>query len=569
MNITPAISTPRKAIEGPQALAPAAKDSPEASSNSAPAESFTPQAVGDSRLKAAFHGGIRKGVAWGQVAEKPLGGAAAIGTAALGGLALAFGGAVVGGIVGGGFAPAVSALASKGAWDFVTSSFANVGSAIQIGSTIGAVTGLAGGVMLGKTLGDSVAHTAAFVPGFVTGSVQGFINPGSVPAPDPKDKGEVKHRQELRGAFKTEAKVLGGVGVLSGAIGGFVGGATLTAAGSLVADAASGNFSFNNFIQTVGTQALIGGAVGGVALAAVGGYGGEGIARATQWTYDKTIGKATANQPGIKERIEKKEAELNERQTKLDGQAQELNQKTKDYRAEHQAKSEGLTQKEDELSTNEGKVAVDLTTIDGRIEKNAITAYEAKAAQPDSSLDQAGDHAVIGKRSTLDQWNDKLNGWQGQLNTFRDELKAWEQKLDKKIDLDAAAIFAEERKPIDAHFGGLQKELDAFEVKLNAFETDIERRVAERTQQRISVEKPGVLADLESARNEKASAERDRSSAQSERDTAASRHNSATRQRDAANSRLHSAESDSRSLQNRINDLNNRISRLESELRSM
>lgn len=251
MNITLAQSTPLKAGEIKTSVSSLAKES--SSEVAAASDSYTPEAAGDSRAKAALNGGIRKGVSWGQVAEKPLGGAAAIGLAALGGIALTFGGAVVGGMVGGGFGPTVSALANQGAWNFVKGSFSNVGSAIQIGSTIGAATGLAGGIMLGKNLGSGIAHTAAFVPGFVVGSVQGFINPGSVPAPDPKDKEEPKHRSELRGAFQAEAKVLGGVGLLSGAVGGFVGGATITAAGALIADAASGNFSFNSFLNTVGT----------------------------------------------------------------------------------------------------------------------------------------------------------------------------------------------------------------------------------------------------------------------------------------------------------------------------
>lgn len=359
MNIQPAIS-PTLGMEiktNKAAGAPSKATATAQEKVSLPSESFVPQEEGESRLSAAFRGGVRKGVAWGNVAEKPLGGAAAIGLAAAGGLALAFGGAVVGGIVGGGFGPAVSSLVNEGAWNFVTGSFANVGTAISWGSTAGAVVGLAGGVMLGKNIGSSVARTAAFVPGFVTGGVQGFVKPGSVPAPEHKDKVEPEHRTELRGVFKTEGKVLSGMGVLSGAVGGFVGGAALTAAGSLVADAASGNFTFSNFLSQVGTQALVGGAIGGVALAAVGGYGGEGIARATQWTYDKTIGKATAGKDGIKERIAKKEAELAVREQALGEKADSLGRQTQDYRNEHKANSEALNVREDKIAGDEKRVS--------------------------------------------------------------------------------------------------------------------------------------------------------------------------------------------------------------------
>jgi hypothetical protein len=536
--------------------------------NSAPSESFTPQTETLSRGAAAWQGGIRKGVAWGKAVEKPLGGAAAIGLAAASGAALAFGGAVVGGIVGGGFGPAVAAISSNGAWNFVANSFSNVGTAMSWGSTLGAVMGLAGGAVIGKNLGDGVARGAAFVPGFVAGSVAGFAKPGSVPAPVHKDKEAPGHRSELRGVFATEGKVLSGLGVLSGAVGGFVGGAALTAAGSLVSDVASGDFTFRSFINQVGTQALVGGAIGGVALAAVGGYGGEGIARASQWTFDKTIGKATAGQPNIKERIAKKEAELATRQTVLDEKSDSIAKQTEAYRADHKANSEALTGRENKTAEDEKRVADDLGVIDGRIEKNATADYEKRSATPDAGLDAKGNHAIIGERSSLDQWDSKLTGWQGQLNGFRGELQGWEKNLDAKIDRDAAAIFGEERKPIDAHFGGLQKELDAFEQKLNSYEADIKSRIADRYRQGINAEKPGVDAELNNARNDKSNSERDKSDARNTRDNAKSRHDSAERSLSSAQSRLRNAESEESTLRSRINSLNSRISSLQSQLSS-
>lgn len=569
MNITPAISTPvggeiktKSAVSAETVTAPAAE--PKAS---APAESFTPQEAGESRMSAAWRGGVRKGVAWGNAVEKPLGGAAAIGLAVAGGLGLAFGGAVVGGIIGGGFGPAVAALSRDGAWNFIKGSFSNVGTAIQLGSTAGAVMGLAGGLVMGKNLGDTVAHTTAFVPGFVAGAVQGFAKPGSVAPPEHKEK-KTEHRSELRGVFKSEAKVLGGLGVLSGAVGGFVGGATLTAGVSLVADVAAGNFTFGNFLSTVGTQALIGGAVGGVVLGAVGGYGGEGIARASQWTYDKTIGKATAGQPGIKERIAKKEAELATRQVVLEEKATAIGKETETYRNNHKEASTALDGREDKLSADEKRVTDDLGVIDGRIEKNATADYDKRAATPDATLDTKGDHGIIGNRGSLDQWDSKLTKWQGELNGFRGELQAWEGKLDAKIDRDAAAIFGEERKPIDSHFAGLQKELDAFETKLNGYEADIKRRIDERYRQGINAEKPGVDADLNAARNDKSYSEREKSDARGQRDAADSRHDSAERSLQSAKNRLHSAQSEESSLRSRISSLNSRIGSLEGQLSS-
>ena len=535
---------------------------------SAPNESYTPDAEGESRASAAFRGGVRKGVAWGKAAEKPIGGLSILAGVAIGGTALAFGGAVVGGIIGGGVGPVVASITTEGAWNFLTSSFSNVGTAIQVGSTVGAVAGLVGGAIIGKNVGDTVAHGAAFVPGFVVGYGQGFANPDSIPAPVQGEKEEPKHRSELRGAFRTQAKVLSGFGALSGAVGGFVGGAAVTAAGSLVVDVAAGDFTFKNFASQLSTPAVIGGLIGGASLAVVGGFGGEGVAKATQWTFDKTIGKATAGQPGLRERIEKKEGELEVRQTGLQSKAQDLAQDTESFRANHKATSEALNQREDRVAGDEQRVAQDLSTINTRIENTATAGYEERSAKPDASLDAKGNHAIIGERTSLDAWDSKLNGWQGDLNGFRGELQTWESKLDGKIDKDAAAIFGEERKPIDEHFGGLQKELDAFEKKMDSYEADIKSRIDSKYRSGISAEKPGVDSDLSSARSEKQSSERDKSDARSQRDSAASRNDSAERSLSSAKSRLRSAESEGNSLQSRVSQLHGRISSLQSQLNS-
>ena len=161
-----------------------------------------------------------------------------------------------------------------------------------------------------------------------------------------------------------------------------------------------------------------------------------------------------------------------------------------------------------------------------------------------------------------------MSGWQGDLNNFRSELISWEKGLDKKIDQDAAAIFAEERKPIDKHFGDLHGQLDAFETKLNNYEVDINNRINDKYQSGINAEKPGVVSDLNSARNEKTRSEDELRDARSEKDRAESRYNSATRSRDSARSRLSSAQSEESRLRSRISSLNSRISSLQSQLSS-
>ncbi|MFA7479660.1 MAG: hypothetical protein WC314_04090 [Vulcanimicrobiota bacterium] len=550
------------ALNTNQNVAAQAEEKP--ADNAATQETFTPQIHGeDTRFKA----GIRKGAAWGGAMEKTLGTATGLGIAIGSGLALSLGGAMVGGLVGGSFGPAVSALQSSGPLSFFANSFANMGTAISVGSTIGSLAGIAGGFVVGQKVGGSVASAIGFAPGFVTG----LVAPGSAPPPEAneEDKKEPKHAQELRGLFKGAAKVGGGVGLLSGGAGGFVAGATLTAAGSLVADVAKGDFSFSNFLSQVGGTALIGGAIGGVAGAAIGAAGGEMLfGKAPQWAWDKTAGRFTANQPGIQERIEKREGELQDRQSQLETRADNITRETKEYREQHAATSGSLDQREDQMKSDEKRVSTELETVETRIEDNAQADFKKRAATPDPALDEKGNHAVIGERQSLDSWDAKLKGWQGDLDNFRSELIGWENKLDTKIDREAATIFGEERKPIDKHFADLHGQLDQFEGRLNTYEADINNRISDKYQSGLNAEKPGVVSDLNAARSEKERSESELRDARAEKERAESRHNSAQRSLSSARQRLSNAESEESRLRSRISSLNSRISSLQSQLGS-
>ena len=571
MNIpTSKLSATSGAVNITKTAAPeAAKQNEAEAPAAAPQESFTPEAEGEGRVSAAWRGGVRKGVAWGETLEKPLGGMTAIGLAIGSGLALSLGGAMVGGLVGGSFGSAVASLQAEGPISFITQSFGNMGSAISVGSTIGSVAGIAGGLALGAKVGGTVAKTAAFVPGFAVGAAQGLASPDSIPPAEVGDKEPVQRKEELRGLFKAGAKVGGGVGFLSGAAGGFVTGATLTAAGKLVTDVAAGDFSFGNFVSQLGTTALIGGAIGGGAGALVGASGGEMVfGTAPQWVWSKTGGKLTANQPGIQERIDKRESELNARESQLKLEAENLANETSDYRARHKETSDGLNQREDQMSADEKNVSQDLKTVETRIETNAQADYTERSATPDAALDAKGNHGVIGERSSLDAWDAKLEDWQTNLNGIADDFKAWEKRLDDKIDVDAAEIFSGERVPVDQKFAGLHSELDKFEGRLNSYENDINGRIQDKYEAGIRAEKPGVEADLREARSDKARSEEQLRNAEAEKSQAQSQYASAERSRDRARGRLRSAESEESSLRSRISSLNSRISSLQSQLSS-
>lgn len=549
--------------------AKATEEKPQAENAAAPQETFTPEAEGEGRGSAAWRGAIRKGVAWGDTLEKPLGGMAALGLAIGGGLALSVGGAMVGGMVGGSFGSAVGALQADGPISFITNTFGNMGSAISVGSTIGSVAGIVGGGALGLKVGSSIGRAVAFVPGAVVGAAQGMANPGSIPPAENKEPKEPKTKQELRGLFKAGAKVGGGVGLLSGAAGGFAAGATIAAAGSLITDVAQGDFTFGNFVGQLGTTALIGGGIGAAGGALIGASGGEAaFGKVPQFIWDKTGGKFTANQPGVQERIEKREVELNQRQEKLQTEADNLARETKDYREQHASTSDSLNKREDQMAADETRVSGELNTVETRIEENAQADYDKRAATPDSALDANGNHGVIGERKSLDEWDGKLKGWQGDLNNFRSELIGWEKKLDNKIDVEAGAIFGEERKPIDKQFADMHAKLDAYEQRLDKYEVDINNRIQNKYEEGIRAEKPGVESDLRSARNEKSRSEDQLRDAQSEKSRAESRYNSAVRSRDSARSRLRNAESEESSLRSRIRSLESRISSLRSQISS-
>lgn len=549
--------------------ASAPEEKPAAESGAAPQETFTPAPESNSRGSAMLRGAVRKGVAWGAVAEKPLGGMAALGLAIGGGLALSLGGAMVGGIVGGSLGSAVASLQADGPISFLGHAFSNMGSAISIGSTIGSVAGIVGGGALGLKVGSDVARAAAFVPGAIVGGIQGAVNPGSVPPAEKTEPKKPEHQQELRGMFKTGAKVGGGIGLLSGAAGGFVTGATLTAAGALVTDVAQGDFTMKNFMSQLGTTALIGGSIGALAGGTIGGLGGEmAFGKAPQWAWDKTAGRFTSNQPGVQERIAKREDELNTRQEGLQNETDNLVRETKNYREQHKANSESLNTREDQISSDEKRVSQELGTVEGRIEQNAQSDYEKRSATADANLDSRGEHSVIGERKSLDSWDAKLIGWDGELNNFRSELIGWEKTLDKKIDVEAGAIFSEERKPIDGQFAEMHSKLDAYEQRLNKYEIDINNRIQEKYEAGIAAEKPGVVSDLNTARQEKQRSESELSEAKSQRSSAQSRVDSAERSRDAARGRLSNAESEESSLRSRIRSLESRISSLRSQLSS-
>jgi hypothetical protein len=178
-----------------------------------------------------------------------VGGISTVGTAALTLPMAVVGGGVLGTAFGMGIGPAVAAVTTSGAKDFIVSSLSTTGRGTAWGMTLGGVTALAGALVTGRTL----ANGAAFVMG----------------ARDPeKAAGSVKRSGPIA---ETATQLFAGLGALSGAIGGGLTGAGLVTTGSLL---------FKGFqMDGLGAAALVGGGVGAALGLIVSGRGSYALAK--------------------------------------------------------------------------------------------------------------------------------------------------------------------------------------------------------------------------------------------------------------------------------------------------
>ncbi len=549
LNLTPApLTVSSEPVRAPEAEKPAPAPTPE------PKESTA--------LSRAVQAGMRKGVAWGEGASTTVGGAVGLGVTALAGYAMTIGGAAVGAAIGGGLGPMLAAVSGAGPLGILAGAFTTAGAAAKVGMVLGGVTGTIGAWQVGTKVGGSVAKAAGFVPGFVAGAVEGLAGK-QVPPPSPQPVKEPKPETKLDGAFKPLGQVIGGASAMSGAVGGLVVGGTLAAAGGLAHAALSSTATLGTFVAALPTTALVGGAVGAALMGYLGGKGALQLVKGAKWAWDHTAGKLLQGRrptgEALKERKEAQEA----REQQLNQRIGDVQTGAEALRTAHKAASENLTRAEDRVGQEETASAGELKQVQERIETRGQEGFRARSAQPDPTLDASGAHGVIGKRETLDQWSAQLEGWKGTLDEFEGKLTKWEAGLDARIDQGASDIFAEERKPIDQHFGSLRKELDAYEKKLDEFEARVRGEIKSKFESRISVEKPPVEGEVQKATQEANSASSARSRAQEAADQARSELKSAESAVSSARRALSQAESENSSLHSDISRLRSRISDLE------
>ena len=153
------------------------------------------------------------------------------------------GGAVAGSIFGAGFSPAIAAVTSSGALNFLGNVLSGTSTAAKVGMFVGGLSGVVGGWKVGSALGKSIGNMLGAEP-------------------DKPSK-----MRKLNGIGNTIAMGVTGIGTLAGTTGGAMIGAGLMATGSLVAS----GFSFEGIAGKALYGAIGGGAFGAITGAA-GGY---------------------------------------------------------------------------------------------------------------------------------------------------------------------------------------------------------------------------------------------------------------------------------------------------------
>lgn len=492
---------------------------------------------------------VRKGIAWGNATGTVVGGAAGLATVTGALYAGVLGGAIVGSLTGAGFGPVLASVTSHGALDFVGRTFATAGFMAKAGMVIGGVSGAAGAWQIGNGIGNAAGKAAGFVPGAVVGGLEGVwkkaenaVTGGeqeTIAKPEKENalKQSLTELNNMKGGMKLYASVLGGVGMLSGAVGGFTLGASVASAGSLV----NGLLAHNVTLSSIGAAGVAGGIVGGALFAVVGGFGGFSAAKLSKKGWDATGGKLLGIAHKNDESQSAKGKRLDEKKAALDARENELKADATQKREWYRGETKKLDERESGIAAAEADVNGRLNDINGKIETGGQALYKEKAAKPDA---QTGESLV--------NWNQRLTEFDGTLKNFASQLKQKEAGLDQTIATESQAKFDKDRRPVEAHYDQLQGQLNGKETQLNDKKRDIDSRIQQGFTQGVNAQKPGLEQELRYAQDDKSRASADYSDAQRDKGNAAA-------QLSAAQSQYNLARQESNDNQNKVNRLNGAI----------
>jgi hypothetical protein len=342
----------------------------------------------------------RAQTAWKDSFESTLGRAGGIATS-VGALSVGvLGGAAIAAAAQWGVGPTLEFLGQAGAGGFLTEAIQYSGSITNMGLAFGGVAGAAGAIgawNVGKTLGGGVGRAAGSLLGSPVGVVTGIkkgvesLANGEEPlTAGPEQKPDRRVSKPMNGAQKTLATVVGGVGVVGGAAGGFALGASLLATGGLM---------------DLGTAAVAGGVIGGVAFAALGGMGGIRVGRGAGKLWDKAINRLRGESLGQRmERVENKEQALRglriETETRVQGAHQQHRQRTAE-----------LDELQQQNENREQQVQSGLETIDQTVESEAQATFHQSSEE-------------------LHEWDQRLDDLQSRLDKRQAEIEAKQAAFD-------------------------------------------------------------------------------------------------------------------------------------------
>jgi len=319
-----------------------------------------PEGPKDSFASAVGKESVRTAVSYANAFGTVAGGAVGVASMVPAMYAGVLGGAVVGAALGGGFGPVIASVGSSGALNFIGQTFTTVGVGAKAGMILGGLAGASGG----WTVGNTVGGLAGKIPGAVIGAPVGALKGGwnhlqgevgaTLPGGSKPTEPQAPKQDDLNkfsGVGKFAASVVGGVGLLGGAVGGAAIGAGVMSAGSL----ASGLIAKDLTLSAM-TGAAQAGAIGGaIVFGVICAVGGWNLVKAGEGAIRGSINKIHQGQQWLE--LDKKENLLNEQEAKLNQLEASTTKAHTEALADIKSRTQELDQRQGVIGDKEGEVS--------------------------------------------------------------------------------------------------------------------------------------------------------------------------------------------------------------------
>lgn len=425
----------------------------------------------------------------GDAVGRVTGGAAGIGGAVAGAWLGSLGGAATMGVLGLGAGIPGAILAGEGGFSILGSAFSTAGTAARAGIVLATACGAVGGYFLGEKAG----YAAGYVPtavlsvpvGLVSGAGKSLAGtpiahiPFERPASEPeRAKGKLE---------KTVGSIVSGVGVLSGAAGGFALGGLVASGASLASGLVARDVAFKAIMSSGAWGGAIGAGVGAVLLG-VGGY--------------KLVDGAgdLAHAAGRKLARGKERVELDMRSQELDKRIAGLEQasealKTQEARtdayfaAATQAVADSKVDAEKRLVQADEKIVADSKQMDKKeavktAELDGILANVAQKIENQDGIAQSradGDLVALKGReeSRYQTRKGQLASWESNMNSRQTEWERKNTEADQIVETEASRRTENTRQGLESAFQTRKSGLDRREAGLKTDQAKLDARRAD------------------------------------------------------------------------------------------